>query len=57
MDITEVLNKMGFEDGWAANHATGIILWLREETQPTYEELIDAGWVPQVVEKPYPETV
>lgn len=46
MTITEVLNAMGYEDGWAANHATGIILWIRPEPQPTHAELIAAGWIP-----------
>lgn len=45
MTIAEVLNQMGFIDGWAADHNKGIILWLRDEPQPTEEELVAAGWV------------
>jgi len=45
MNIVEVLTALGFHDGWAADHAKGIILWERDEPQPTEEELVAAGWV------------
>jgi hypothetical protein len=43
--IVAALNSLGFVDGWAANEADGIILWTREEPQPTEEELVAAGWI------------
>lgn len=43
--ITQALNSLGFIDGWAANEADGIILWIRDEPQPTVDELVAAGWV------------
>lgn len=43
--ISLALQSLGFLDGWAANEADGIILWQRDEPQPTEEELIAAGWV------------
>jgi len=43
--ISEALKRLGFESGWAADNAKGIILWVRDEPQPTEEELIAAGWV------------
>lgn len=46
MTIDEVLKNLGIVDGYAANHQTGIILWLRDEPQPTHDELIAAGWQP-----------
>jgi hypothetical protein len=48
--ISVALNLLNFTDGWAANEAEGIILWLREEPQPTEAELIAAGWI-----KPEPQ--
>lgn len=43
--IQTALNSLGFEDGWAANEIDGIILWTRNEPQPTEAELISAGWI------------
>ena len=43
--IIVALESLGFVDGFAASEATGIILWLRDEPQPTKEELVAAGWV------------
>ena len=43
--IDTALRSLGFESGWAASEADGIILWERDEPQPTQEELIAAGWV------------
>lgn len=45
--IKQALENLGFADGWAANEADGIILWTRDEPQPTEAELIAAGWKPQ----------
>lgn len=43
--ITKALKTLGFNDGWAANEADGIILWERDEPQPTEAELIAVGWI------------
>lgn len=43
--ISLALQSLGFVDGWAANEADGIILWQRDEPQPTEAELIAAGWI------------
>lgn len=43
--IVQALESLGFTDGWAADEDKGIILWVREESQPTEEELVAAGWV------------
>lgn len=43
--VSEAIKRLGFESGWAADDAKGIILWVREEPQPTEEELVAAGWV------------
>ena len=43
--IVTALNVLGFNDGWAASELDGIILWERDEPQPTEEELVAAGWV------------
>lgn len=43
--ISLALQSLGFVDGWAANEANGIILWERDEPQPTDEELVAAGWI------------
>lgn len=45
MTITKALNALGFVDGWAASEDDGIILWERNEPQPTETELIAAGWI------------
>lgn len=45
LSIALALQNLGFADGWAANDVDGIILWIREEPQPTEEELVAAGWV------------
>ena len=42
--IAAALNALGFADGWAANETEGIVLWERNEPQPTEAELIAAGW-------------
>lgn len=46
--VSEAIKRLGFESGWAADDAKGIILWVREEPQPTEEELVAAGWVKKV---------
>lgn len=43
--IVEALFLLGFSDGWAANEIDGIVVWDRDEPQPTEEELIAAGWI------------
>lgn len=43
-DLPAVLTKMGYDTGWAAN-AYRIILWERDEPQPTEAELTAAGWI------------
>lgn len=43
--IVAVLLSLGFETGWAVNDVDGIVLWERDEPQPTEEELVAAGWV------------
>jgi hypothetical protein len=44
LTITKALEALGFIDGWAANEY-GIILWEREEPQPTEAQLVAAGWI------------
>lgn len=51
LTITTALEALGFDDGWAANEADGIVLWQREEKQPTKKQLTDAGWIPQTIEE------
>lgn len=43
--IAGALNALGFADGWAANEIEGIVLWERDEPQPTEAEVIAAGWI------------
>lgn len=43
--LAEAIISLGFTDGWAASEVDGIILWERDEPQPTEEELVAAGWV------------
>lgn len=43
--ICTALTALGFIGGYAANDALGIILWTRDEAQPTEAELIAAGWI------------
>lgn len=43
--ITRALVALGVDSGCVASEADGIILWERDEPQPTEEELIAAGWV------------
>ena len=43
--IAAALNGLGFADGWAASETEGIVLWERDEAQPTDAELIAAGWI------------
>jgi hypothetical protein len=45
MKLNEVLIQMGFDSGWVASEEQGIVLWERQESQPTEKELIGAGWV------------
>lgn len=45
LSIIKALEVLGFVDGFAASEATGIVLWERDEPQPTEEELVAAGWV------------
>lgn len=50
--IALALQSLGFNDGWAASEANGVILWQRAEPQPTEAELIAAGWIkPESVEE------
>lgn len=43
--IVQALASLGIDDGYAANEAEGIILWTRNEPEPTEAELIAAGWI------------
>jgi hypothetical protein len=43
--IENAIKSLGFEFGWAANEANGILYWERDEPQPTEAELIAAGWI------------
>lgn len=43
--IGEAIKSLGFDGGWAADDAKGIVLWTRGEPQPTEAELIAAGWI------------
>ena len=43
--IVKALASLGIDDGYAANEAEGIILWTRNEPQPSETELIAAGWI------------
>jgi len=43
--ICTALTSLGFVGGYAANDDLGIILWIRDEPQPTETELIAAGWI------------
>lgn len=42
----------GFDDGWAFNNLEGIVLWERNEPQPSEAELIAAGWIKPEQETP-----
>lgn len=44
--IATALTALGFIGGYAANDHLGIILWTRDEPQPTVDELVAAGWIP-----------
>lgn len=50
--IAAALNALGFADGWAASETEGIVLWERDEPQPTETELIAAGWIKSEQETP-----
>lgn len=43
--IVTALASLGFDYGWVVNDVDGIVLWERDEPQPTEEELVAAGWV------------
>lgn len=43
--IVQYLISKGYVDGWACNDVDGIVLWERDEPQPTEAELIAAGWI------------
>lgn len=43
--LLQALNTLGFVDGFAFNEELGILVWERDEPQPTEEELVAAGWV------------
>lgn len=45
MTIVDALYALGFEYGYACNEVDGIILWGRDEPEPTEEKLVAAGWV------------
>lgn len=44
LTIVVAIQSLGFDGGWVASE-DGIILWERDEPQPTEEELVAAGWV------------
>lgn len=44
LTLPAALVALGFNSGWVCNEH-GIILWERDEPQPTEEELVAAGWV------------
>jgi hypothetical protein len=43
LTIVLALRALGINGGWVANEH-GIILWERDEPQPTEAELVAAGW-------------
>ena len=53
--ISDALVALGFDGGWAvANNQ--IIIWERNEPQPTEADLIAAGWIkPQPIAEEAPE--
>ena len=53
--ICLALLSLGFDNGWAASEADGIILWERDEPQPTEAELIAAGWIKPKIAQEAPE--
>lgn len=52
--ICTALTALGFVGGYAANDELGIILWTRDEEQPTEAELVAAGWI-KIEPTPEPE--
>lgn len=46
--LADALESLGIVDGWAGNEQDGIILWDRTDEQPTRDELVAAGWIPQI---------
>lgn len=42
--LGDILVKLGFDYGWATANET-IVLWEREDAQPTEAELMAAGWI------------
>lgn len=42
--LGDILVKLGFDYGWATANEK-IVLWERDDAQPTEAELIAAGWV------------
>jgi hypothetical protein len=47
MTIDQVLQSLGYLQGWAANNIDGIVVWENDNPQPTEAELIAAGWIKQ----------
>lgn len=43
--IVQYLLAKGYTDGWACNDVEGIVVWERDEPQPTEAELVAAGWI------------
>jgi len=48
--IVAALKALGIQEGYAAGENCGIVLWTRDEPQPTETEIIAAGWI-----KPEPQ--
>lgn len=56
LTIVTALNNLNLDGGWVANDLDGIVLWERDEPQPTEAELIAAGWIkPTPDDEPKPE--
>lgn len=56
LTIVTALNNLNLDGGWVANDVDGIVLWERDEPQPTEAELIAAGWIkPTPGDEPEPE--
>ena len=48
--IVQALHSLGFFEGWAANEATGLTVWERDEPEPSDADLQAAGWIPATEE-------
>lgn len=44
--LSDVLVRLGFDNGWVVS-GEKIVVWERDDTQPTEAELRAAGWVTQ----------